>query len=364
MPPMTRTLQASCMSMLLMSGAAFAQEACKTYTVKAGDNLRNIARAAYGQPDFYRIIYEANVAVIGRKADLIEIGMPLDIPCNPLATPIASAQTAAAPAAEPLTAASTVAPEPQADVKPLALVTGNDFAPYADETLPGGGMFTQLMEMAIFRSDPETAYNLTFINDRQAHIDALLPSQAYDISFPWTRPNCEAPETLSTGDKNRCDNFTFSAPFLEVVEGFFTKSGSDLLLATHYDDLVGKKICIPEGFSTNTLDEVGLGEGSSEILRPVLVENCLNALVQGNVDLVVMNADAAESAISRLGITGQVDENPYLSRITTLHAIAHKSNQRAIDALEMLNNGITEMYASGEWYDVVSAALSREKLHK
>ncbi|MFM7446030.1 MAG: LysM peptidoglycan-binding domain-containing protein, partial [Tabrizicola sp.] len=73
-----------CSTALLLSGvAAQAQEACSTYTVVAGDNLRYIARDAYGDADMYRLIYEANVDKIGEKADIIEIGMTLTLPCDP-----------------------------------------------------------------------------------------------------------------------------------------------------------------------------------------------------------------------------------------------------------------------------------------
>ncbi len=362
MPNVTNVLHAGCMTLLLTSGAAFAQEACKTYTVKAGDNLRNIARAAYGDPDLYRVIFNANAAAIGAKADLIEIGMALTIPCESTEAAPAAVDEAAGPVET--TAASATAPQALPDVKPIGLVTGNDLAPFTDQTLQGGGMITQLVEMAIFRADPQMAYNLTFIDDWQAHIDALLPAQAYDLSFPWTRPNCEAPASLSAGDLNRCENFVFSEPFFETVDGFFATTGSDLSQATHYEDFAGKKICRPEGYSTNAMDEVGLSAPAIELVRPVLVENCFAALMAGKVDLVAIDADVATSAIVRLGLTADVEQNPFLSTVESLHVIAHKSNQRAVATIGMLNEGITEMSESGEWYDVVSTALANARLQK
>jgi hypothetical protein len=177
-----RTFTFGCTAILLTGSAALAQETCSTYTVKVGDNLRFIARAAYGDGDMYRVIYDANVAVIGAKADIIEIGSTLQIPCDPNATETAAATTdpAEEPAVETVTqvaATPEAAPAPAAavpaeTVKPIGFVTGNGYAPFADETLPGGGMMTQLVEMAVFRADPAISYNLTFIND------ALLPSGA------------------------------------------------------------------------------------------------------------------------------------------------------------------------------------------
>jgi ABC-type amino acid transport substrate-binding protein len=349
---------------LLLSGAAVqAQEACSTYTVVVGDNLRFIARAAYGDADMYRVIYDANVAIIGETANLIEIGTTLAIPCNP--------KTAAveAPAAESVTPVAAT-PEPAAvvpaaavpAVKPIGIVTGNGYAPFADETLPGGGMMTQLVEMAVFRADPGIAYNLSFINDWQAHIDALLPSGAYDLSFPWVRPDCDGNDMLSPGDQARCTDFVFSGPFYEIVDGFFATRDSGLLSVSSYADFAGKRICRPEGYTTGVLDEVGLTVPTVTLMRGTDAKECFRALADGEVDLVSLDAELGDATLSKLGLIGTIGQNPHLSTILSLHVIAHKSNPRAVAMLAELDKGIVEMYETGEWYEIVSSALARNRL--
>jgi polar amino acid transport system substrate-binding protein len=486
-----KSLCIGCTAAFLSGGMAQAQEACTTYTVVAGDNLRSIARSAYGNADLFRVIYRANVDVIGPKADLILIGERLTIPCDPnapAATEVAAAASAPAvePASTPLqqgvvdpakqpveivpelptvttgtgglavaeptgeppkvaeplvetvTVAPAVEPSPEPDAEPEAavvaepapevapepapepapvvvatapepepepqpemaaavpeaapepapevtaaaapaadsaatagapmsapvrMVTGNGFAPYADEMLPGGGMFTQLVEMAIFRADPAIPYNMTFISDWQAHIDALLPSQAYDISFPWVRPDCTA-AMLSPGDQARCDDFVFSAPFYEMVDGFFAPADSELIGATDYAAFKGKRICRPEGYTTGVLDAVGLSAPEVELLRPIEVTDCFEALASGQVDLVAIDAEVGDSAIAQLGLVGRFAQNPHLMTLQSLHAIAHKSNPRAVEMIVQLDSGLVEMYESGEWYDIVSTALSQNMLRQ
>ena len=471
-----KTLCISCTAVLLSSGAVLAQEACTTYTVVAGDNLRYIARSAYGDADLYRLIYRANVKTIGVKADLIEIGVKLVIPCDPNATgvatapaaapvaeeqkstalitgivdpakqplelvpqlpvasagtvklsvsvapvedaPVAEAPVADAPVAEAPVAEAPVAEVPLAEVPvaevpvaevpvaeapvaevpvaeapvaeapvaeapvaeaplevaaaepeaadpatapvlPVRFVTGNGYAPFADEMMPGGGMFTQIVEMAIFRADPSIPYNLTFISDWQAHIDALLPSQAYDLSFPWVRPDCETPEILTAADLSRCESFEFSAPYYEIVDGFFALSDSDLVSATNYATFAGKRICRPEGYTTGVLDAVGLTVPNVDLLRPLEVTDCFEALADGKVDLVAIDAEVGDSAIAELGMVGDFLQNPHLMTLQSLHVIAHKTNPRAVEMVRMLDDGLIEMYESGEWYDIVSSALSK-----
>jgi polar amino acid transport system substrate-binding protein len=347
-----------CALLALSAGASLAQEACGSYTVVQGDNLRYIARNAYGDADLYRVIWEANSDKIGAKADHIEIGIALTIPCGP------GDSTSTGDAAVVEVAATTEpAPEPTAPASgevprmTLRIVTGNGFAPYVDETLPGGGMFTQLLEMAIFRADPGLPYNLTFINDWQAHIDALLPSLAYDISFPWPRPDCES-SMLSASDISRCDNFVFSAPYLEIVDGFFALRDSPLQSSISYDDFVGKRICRPEGYTTGVLDDVGLTADRITLLRENEVIDCFQALMDDKVDVVSIDAEVGDTAIAELGIVKKVEQNPHLVKLTSLHAIAHKSNQNAVDMLGLLDQGLVEMYESGEWYEIVSTALT------
>lgn len=391
-----KALCIGCTATLLAGGAAQAQEACSTYVVVAGDNLRYIARSAYGDGDMYRVIYQANVATIGAKADLIEIGASLVIPCDPRETtaeaapaaaasgvalstsvvdpakqpvelvpelPVATAAQPEATVAEPEATIIEVAAEPPAPavaaVAPVRLVTGNGYAPFADEMLPGGGMFTQIVEMAIFRADPSVPYNLTFISDWQAHIDALLPAQAYDLSFPWVRPDCEAPESLSAGDLTRCENFEFSAPYYEIVDGFFARADSELLSATSFSAFEGKRICRPEGYTTGVLDAVGLSAPRVDLMRPLETKDCFEALASGKVDLVSIDAEVGDSTIADLGMTGDFQQNPHLMTLQSLHVIAHKSNPRAVEMVRMMDAGLIEMYESGEWYDIVSVALAR-----
>ncbi len=398
MTPTARSLCIGCTAAFLSGGAAQAQEACTTYSVVAGDNLRYIARTAYGDADLFRVIYGANVDVIGEKADLIEVGAQLVIPCDPqnpaaaapapassggteLTTdvvdpakqplevvpdlPVAAAG-AAEPAAETVVDVAAAAPEaaPALVALPVRMVTGNGYAPFADEMLPGGGMFTQLVEMAVFRADPAIAYNMTFINDWQAHIDALLPSQAYDISFPWIKPDCGGASMLSPGDQARCDDFVFSSPFYEIVDGFFAIAGSDLISATDYAAFAGKRICRPEGFTSGVLEAVGLGVPTVELMRPTAPADCFEALAAGKVDLVSIDAEVGDSAIASLGLTGQFVQNPHLMSLQSLHVIAHKSNPRAVELVVQLDSGLVEMYESGEWYDIVSAALAQNPLRQ
>jgi nucleoid-associated protein YgaU len=69
------------------SGAAGGAPAAPeiTYVVQAGDTLSSIAKAYYGSAEQWRVIHDANRAVIGASPDALEVGWKLRIPPAPKA---------------------------------------------------------------------------------------------------------------------------------------------------------------------------------------------------------------------------------------------------------------------------------------
>jgi ABC-type amino acid transport substrate-binding protein len=104
---------------------------------------------------------------------------------------------------------------------------------------------------------------------------------------------------------------------------------------------------------------VGLSVPTIELLRPIEATDCFEALEAGKVDLVSIDAEVGDSTMARLGLSKQFAQNPHLFTLQSLHVIAHKSNPSAVAMIGVLDEGLIEMYESGEWYDIVSSALSQ-----
>lgn len=347
-----KLLGTSAIAVTVCAGTAMAQDACKSYRVAPGDTLLKIAQKAYGA-DKYRMIHDANRDTIGGNPNLIEVGMMLRLPCADGSVPEVVTKAPAEPSAAAVAAAAE-------ENTPIVVITGNDFPPFTDESLPGRGLFTQLVETAAHRADPEKAFEVEFVNDWDAHLDLLLPALAFDGTFPWSKPDCDQPAALSAHDKNRCDNYDFSEPFYEVVDGFFTRKGSEYEGAMKRGDLAGSRICRPEGYSTAHLDADGLTEPTVSMYRPTQVSDCFDALMAESVDVISLDALVAADNIASLGLQDEVVENPNLGEVNELYVLVHKKHPRAEETLELLNAGLREMVSSGEWYDIVSTALKRQ----
>lgn len=332
---------AAMIAILASTVGASAQTACEAYRVKRGDTLREIAQRAFGT-DNYRAIYRANARRIGRNPDIIRVGTVLRMPCP------ASRRKVAQPAETPKVEQGVV-----------SLVTANGYLPYTDESLMGQGMFTQLVTTAMTRAAPDTDYEVVFVDDWSAHLDYLLPRRAFDASFPWTQPDCGQSD-LGESETANCENFVYSDPFYEIVEGYFSRAGRGLDQVLGYEGFDGAVICRPEGHSMWHLAEAGLLGEDRNVIRARTAYECFERLITGGADIVAIDTRAGDFVSREMGIADQVAENPHLFSIQPLRVALHASNPKAEAVVADLNEGLKIMLASGEWTSVVSGALQRQ----
>lgn len=416
---MRHQLIISSLALAAAAGAASAQEACSQYEVQRGDSLRELTIQVYATEDF-RIIFDANRDVIGSNPNIIRVGDVLTLPCldevgraptpadteaERLAVAMASelvkaaeerAEKAIAEAEARVAAAEAEAKQaneqavveakaaakeeieaaraegaalirdagtgerPEIRDRQVLLITGGNYPPFTDEALPNRGLYTSLVETAMLRAAPEQAYKIQFVNDWSSHLDLLMPTLAFDGTFPWSRPNCEESAALSESDRNRCETYNFSNPFYEVVDSFFAREGTSYVEALSYADFVGTTICRPEGWSLSHMDAVRLYEPTITLLRPESPEECFEAVMTGEADIVAIEAHLAVEVIGRLGYEHRIVENPNLAAIKSLNVMTHKDNPDGEAILETLNQGLAIMQQSGEWRDIVSTALRHQ----
>jgi polar amino acid transport system substrate-binding protein len=321
---------------------AAAQEACSSYTVQRGDSLSGIAREAYGSISF-QLIWDANRTAIGPNPNDISVGMSLDLPCEDGSLP-SSTRASAVPAAPVSTGLDSV-----------HLITGSDYPPYTDESLEGGGVFTQLMDAAMASVDTE--YQITFVNDWGAHLPVLLPSGAFDGTFPWLRVDCEDP-TLNEGMLERCENFFFADPVYEIVTGLFVRNGDSFETASDAASLMNKTICIPDGYGAVVAGSMGLTEDLVNYVKAETPEGCFDDLMATTVDIVEMELTQAEDIIKAAGIVDEVVVNPQMNSVLALTVYVHKENPNAELIIETLNQGIANIRADGTWFSTVRSGIA------
>lgn len=331
------------------------------YFVEQGDTLYSIAQSAYGDGGLYLEIYRANPDVLS-DAQIVEIGSKLLIPClNGIETrPLADVETLKLATevedrlAAPVGSIEDTSTTSQLTDPRIKFLTGSGFAPFADKNLIEGGMITDLVTRAIRAAAPEQDFRITFIDDWSAHLDVLLPDGAFDVGFPWYKPDCSIAGNLSDELRTRCDKFEFSNPFYEVAIGFYSRTSDRLTGTASYSDLYGKRLCRPTGYFMFDLDQFGLMAPNVSVDTPDTAKECFTRLMLGQVDVVSVVKSDADGELRNLGINDAVAEIEGLASRQTLHALALKSNPNGRAYLDILNRGLASLMASGEWFEVVA----------
>lgn len=359
------------------------------HEVERGESLHSIALRAYGAGK-YPAIYLANRDVLPDISSIF-VGMRLLVPCldgtgprnraearaagllgetpadsrariaipapvPETAEPAAGAaadrtETAAATAGPIATAAAVVADGPG-----IGILSGPDFAPFADPALPGGGMIAELVTLALERAAPDRPARLSFVDDWSRHL-ALLDSGEFDVGLPWYKPDCSRADRLSGSMRARCKGFVFSDPLFEVAMGLYVRAGDPMETATTPEELYGKRLCRPAGYFTFDLEQDGLFEPNLTRVIPPAAADCFIWLERGEVDVVGIDQQTAAAEIARLGQEGRVAEIAALASSQTLHVVAAENNAPGRADIALIDKGMAELKFSGRWFEVVSRHL-------
>ena len=340
---------------LSVPGLVEAQQACTTYTVKDGDTLGDIAFKAYGSYN-YQMIFNANRDAIADNFNSLPAGLQLILPCEDGRLTADSQLSAIIEAETERQEATRRTDRPYAP--PIRFVTASDWKPFTDKGLPGGGLYVQMATTAMQRGGNDRDFKISWVDDWGAHIDVLLPSNAFDFSIAWSRPDCSRLDMLGEFAVKMCTEFEFSLPVYEVAYSYYTLIDSPFAGARAFSDYQGARICRPEGWPTSDLEVEGLAEPVVTFVRPKSPMDCAEMLLAGEVDLYSLEIETTTANFESLGATAKVELNPALATFNTHHLVISKGNPRAKEYMEIVNRGIAEMRETGEWYDLVATGLA------
>lgn len=340
-----------------MPFAAAAQEACTTYNVQDGDTLGSIAQAAYGTFD-YQNIFNANRDALAANPDALPAGLQLILPCDDGRLTAESELTAVIEAETEKAATAKKKVNPLYD-PPIKFVTANAWPPFTEQSLLGGGIMNRIAATALQRAGNDRDMTIEWVDDWGSHLEVLLPTGAMDISSAWQMPpDCSKLDLLGEYSRYRCTNFDKSLPIYEMAFSYITMADSAFANVPEFAGLAGARICRPKDWEMEMLEMEGLVDPFITMVYRTTLEDCAQALVDGEADVYADGIETAAVLFESLGVTDKIAVNPYLVQFPTFHFIVSKSNPRGRVYLAMINRGLTEMRESGEWYDIVASSLA------
>ncbi|MEO1613501.1 MAG: transporter substrate-binding domain-containing protein, partial [Pseudomonadota bacterium] len=155
---------------------------------------------------------------------------------------------------------------------------------------------------------------------------------------------------------SRCTDLAWSDPLFEQIIGYYMRA-DDASKPTDHVGLFGRTVCRPDGFATFMLEERDLVEPNVTLVRPASPTTCFELLASGEVDAVVMATMVGDDAIANLSDASNIEEQPQLSTIATMHAATSVNNPNKDAHLAVLNEGIANVRESGKWFEIVQRHL-------
>ncbi len=226
-----------------------------------------------------------------------------------------------------------------AEVAPLKLVTGNDYAPYVDDSLPDGGPVTQLVRQALAKSGE--VVELTVEPWRRGY-EGLL-AQRFDATFPYIRTEQRLREVL------------FSDPITTVRQHLIVALGNErAAMATGW--MKGKRVCAAVGYGLPPWADLLIRQGDVLRVTPTQQRSCLSMIVGGRADFMVED--------ERIAIARRADvvEREKLATVpgpvaseATLHLIVARDHPNAQHILDSFNRGLAQLRTEGAVPDLLTA---------
>ncbi|PVY76430.1 Sel1 repeat-containing protein [Tamilnaduibacter salinus] len=314
-----------------LSNGVAAERCGGTHVTRTGETIYDIANTYYGDGRKWTLIYYANRDALRSNPSDIPRGTRLRIPC--LESSEADERTL------------------QKDDADLKLLTGGNYEPFTGQSLPGGGLITELVNASFENSPSPVPFSLTWEDDWSKHLFPLLDKKAYDVGFPWLQPNCE-----ENRSNERCRNFHFSEPLFEMLVLLFTRKNAGFEYREDAD-LHGKTLCRPKGYYDHDLDRRGrrwLSQGHVKLVRGESLDDCFQRLVRGQIDGVTVNEFTGRLTIKEQGLESQVKAMERPISIEGLHVVVSKTHARGTAFMYRFNAGLARLKESERYETILS----------
>ncbi len=219
----------------------------------------------------------------------------------------------------------------------LRLVSGNDYAPFTGEQLPGGGMISQLVRAALDEGD--IASTLEWRPWNRGYQMTLQGE--YDATFPYMR----------TAERER--EYVYSEPLFVAEQHLYSRAG-EVFEADNLATRVGARICYPLGWQPPAAIQQLVDEGRLIRHSPPGLEECANLLLLKRDDFFVSDLRLGQAALRATGAPlSRFRRSIEVFSSSPLHLIVPRQHPRADEIIARFNTGLASLRASGKYQRII-----------
>ena len=307
----------------LVDGAGAGQP----YVVEPGDSLSSIAYKFYRDQYKWSLIRDANPDKVSIDGALVQVGTVLDIPDVGDTTQPEARQS------------ETTRVDSATGRTQIDLVTGNDFKPYADETLPEGGMLTEIVVTAFRNLGYEPVVD--FLNWPSGY--DLTKRGKFAANWAWA-PTAEREADFFYSD-SLAEDLTFAYWHVDRPQRF-----------EQIDDIKGSRVCRAVDYYTEFMDHL-IESGDIEFTQPKDINECWRGLADGSFDFVIQAEFASVAQHAELGLTDEIVKSDAVVSKQSYHAIFPRSISESETLRDEFNRAFRDMEATGALNQIVERHL-------
>ncbi len=212
----------------------------------------------------------------------------------------------------------------------IRLVTGNDYQPYTDESLPKRGMVTEIVELAFQAMGYES--HIVFRPWKRGY----LQTKAGDFvgTFPYIK------------SEERLRDFYFSDPIHTMYIRIFVAKDSPI---HRVSDLNNKRLCVPLGYAVSKhLSQLVQLNTDKKDVNPTDLVGCLRMIQAGRKDFFVINEINGWTTIQQTFNTKKHFRTlNILPEEETHHLIISKTYPGGKKIVSIFNQGLEKLRAKG-----------------
>ncbi|MBK6998482.1 MAG: transporter substrate-binding domain-containing protein [Rhodoferax sp.] len=225
--------------------------------------------------------------------------------------------------------------------EPVLLVSGDDYAPYADSKLPEGGMTTDLVKNAF------AAVNTEIKIEWRPWARGL--EETRHGMFAGTFPYLKTPE--------REKDFLYSDVIVKIQDRAFIKAGNNKFDFNNIPSLAGTTICLPLGWTTSPRLNDMIKNEQIKVSRPRDISSCVKIVNAGRADYFVTDETQGIAALKSGGVPAgsmvMAESAPLADN--SLYLIAGKSLPGSKGLLENFNKGLAAIRKNGSYDRIFKA---------